>query len=176
MEQEKEYVPSQERDVQQLRADINAKAQKMEEDDPYGQYLLFVSLFGVFEALNVFFGWFPHHLWIWVTFAIAMIIMIFMTWLRHRSLADMLRADGIEQHRHAAKRFARITQASNIMSFPLAYLFVSTTLSGMGTKTLMATLLIMAFYLIWLLFKPNSYIDRDFYDNVKELGEYIADK
>ena len=61
-------------ELEKTRNSINVKAAKIREDDLANGAWLFGVLFLIFEALNYFFDWFPHHLAICVTFVVYAVI------------------------------------------------------------------------------------------------------
>ena len=173
MEQTKQNMN---RSLEELRRDINAKAETLYKDgaDATGAIIFLIILYVVFEGLNLYFGWYSHHLLIGCMFAVFAVWTISPTLVIGHQLKKMTNAVDVRQHQREAKRFIWCYQLEKILSFPVAFFVVSMIMEG-GSKwfnILMASLLIAAFYLVWLIFKRDSYINTDFYNDVQELNEY----
>lgn len=173
MEQTKQ---NRDRSLEELRHDINTKAKTMYEDgsDATSVIIFMIILYVVFEGLNLYFGWYSHHLLIGCMFALFAFWTISSILVIGHQFKKMTKAVDVRQHQREAKRFVWCYQLEKVLSFPIAFFVVSMIMGG-GSRwfdILMASLLISAFYLVWLLFKHDSYINTDFYNDVQELNEY----
>ena len=172
MEQTKQNMN---RSLEELRHDINTKAETMYKDgsDAPGA-IVFLIVLVVFEGLNLYFGWYSHHLLIGCMIAVFAFGTVFPTLVIGRQLKKITNAVDVRQHKQEANRFVWCYQLEKALSFPIAFFVVSMIIQG-GSRwfnILMASLVIAAFYLVWLIFKHDSYINTDFYNDVQELNEY----
>ena len=161
-------------ELEKTRNSINVKAAKIREDDLANGAWLFGGLFLVFEALNYFFDWFPHHLAICVTVVVFAALIAVSRAINNVLLDRMTSAVGVQQHYQAARRFIRWNQLTHILSFAMAFLFVNAVFDGFEwPHSIVPPLAIIAVELLILLFKHDAFIDSDFYDEVEELKEEI---
>ena len=159
-------------DLEKMRNSINAKAAKISKNDlAHGAWILIV-LFVVFEALNLYFNWFPHHLAICVTFVVFAALIAVSHAINGVLLGKITSAVGVQQHYQAARRFIRWNQLSHILSFAMAFLFVNVVFDGFEwPHSILPPLAIIVVELLILLFNHDAFIDSDFYDEVEELKE-----
>lgn len=163
------------RSLDELRRDINSKAEVMFKDSLGDKVsvIFLIALFALFEAMNYMFGWFWNHLLICGAFVVFLALTIIKNIVVGHQLRRMTGADTGRQHQQEAKRFVKIYQLANLMGFPLAYLFVTTVLNCcIESKTIIATLLIVVLFLLWLCFRHDAFIDSNLYNDIEELNEY----
>lgn len=162
--------------LQELRQRINEKAEKMIAFG-MGSKFGWLAAFGiliVFEALSCYFGWIDDF-WAFNAFVIASAVSIFIIYLvlRHY-LAAMKKAGNAPQQYRAAKRFIRTEQMALPIILAVAFLakdIVKTHGADFGAG-LFASCFLIVLGIICFWVRPQSSIDKDFYNDVEELGEY----
>ena len=162
--------------LQELRQRINEKAEKMIAfgmGSKFGWVAAFVILF-VFEALSYYFGWIDDF-WAFNAFIIASAITAFIIGIIMRHyLAAMKKAVNAPQQYRAAKRFIKTKQMAMVIVLAVAFLakdFVKTHGTDFGASVF-ASCFIIVIGILWTSVRPQMSIDKDFYNDVEELGEY----
>ena len=160
----------------ELRQRINDKAEKMIAfgmGSKLGWLAAFVILF-VFEALCYYFGWIDDF-WAFNAFVIASAVTAFIIgMIMHHYLAAMKKAGNAPQQYRAAKRFIKTEQMALPIILAIAFLakdIVKTHGADFGAGVFASCFLIVI-GIIWTSVRPQSSIDKDFYNDVEELGEY----
>lgn len=94
--------------------------------------------------------------------------------IQHHNLAAMKKAANAPQQYRAAKRFIKTEQMALVIILAVAFLakdIVKTHAADIGAG-LFTSCFIIVIGILWTSVRPQSSIDKDFYNDVEELGEY----
>lgn len=164
--------------LQELRKRINKKAEDLiwlgESSKQYWLLLVAVIFLVVVVEVITYYVW-AGDFWAfngWLGgFLIVLAIMNIIKWY---FLSKMKKVETAPQHYRATKRFIKTYQLEFLFSIAVAFYckdLVKNHCADWG-----AGLFASCFMIILALFisyaKPNWYLDKDFYDDVEELGEY----
>ena len=163
--------------LEELRQRINDRAEKMSlcgKGSRHNWFFAFVgiALIAAFYALVFHFGLFGNHVSICVFVGcIFFLILSEMLILRHHFSA-MENAVTASQHYRAARRFIKSLQWGGILGI-CGLLILSDLIEGeeLGCTIFCSTIVII-FLSADLAINPSMFIDKDFFDDVEELGEY----
>ncbi len=160
-------------DSETHRSRVNARAAKIRKEGISGIWIVGV-LFVVFEALNLCFGWFPHHWAICVTFAAFAMLIGVTWWISGLLLNKMTHATTPRQHYRAARCFVLWRQLTQALSYAMAFMFASSIFDGFEyPRSLMPPLAILGLWVLLWCFNHDVLIDSDFCDAVEELKEKL---
>lgn len=164
--------------LQELRQRINKKAEDLiglgkSRKQHWFWLIAAILLVVVVEVINYYFwtdDFWVFNAWLggfMITYAIMYIIMLYF-------LSKMKKASSAPQHYHAAKRLIKTHQLNFFFSLAVAFYFKDLVKNhgadwGAG---LFASCFLIVFALIIFSAKPYWNLDKDFYDDVEELGEY----
>lgn len=174
-----ENLQQQEVSLNDLRQRVNDKAEKMIKSwflsniyDILGS-LLIVVLVIVFPLLNHFCNWVETDwrliiLGILVLAVGAVSIMILLRYF----LNKMKRADSVSQQYWAAKHYMRTIQWGHFLLLLLPLMFVDIIKDGDYGFLIFISCIFLIVVILILYSKPHVFIDKDFYNDVEELGEY----
>ena len=163
--------------LEELRQRINASAEKMLVCGKYSKHNWFFAIIGialiaVFYVLAFHFGLFGNYVSIcaFVGF-ISFLSLLEMLILQHHFSA-MENAGTASQHYRAARRFIKTIQWGGILGI-WGVCILSDLIKGeeLGCMIFCSTILII-FLLASLSYNPGMFIDKDFFEDVEELGEY----
>lgn len=159
-------------ELEQLRSRINDKAANAHKHDlAYGGWIV-LALFAIFESLNLYFDWFPHHLSIGVTFVASALLIAVSHAVGGVLLRKMRRAGSAAEHYKAAMNFVRCRQLFHSVSFGMAFLFADSIYGGWGgPSSFIVPLVIVGLYLLICCLKRDMFIDSDFYEDIMELEQ-----
>lgn len=162
--------------LNELRQRINEKAEKMialRMGSKVGWVAAFVIIL-VFEALSYYFGWLDDF-WAFNAFVIASAVTaLIIGMIQHHNLAAMKKAGNAPQQYHVAKRFIKTEQMALVIILAVAFLakdIVKTHAADIGAG-LFTSCFIIVIGILWTSARPQSSIDKDFYNDVEELGDY----
>lgn len=162
--------------LKELRQRINEKAEslimlRINSRQEWLWLVVAILIVLVAEVINYFWddfwafnGWF-------IGFIIGSSVMYI---LMRYFLSKMKKASNAPQQYRAAKRFIKTSQLSLWISLAVAFL-VKDIAKTHGTdigESLFAICFITVIGIIWISVRHQSFIDRDFYNDVEELGEY----
>lgn len=167
-------MDNQEINLEQLRNDINAKAEAIfnNKNDKYAVIFLYGGLI-VFEALNFIFGWFPHHLYICIMIGFFILFSVLMGLCIKNCLSAMKRATDARQHWLAAKRLIRRKQLVSVVCFITGALTYEAVLHGLSLIDIVPLIIFLAVGLLSVWIWPSIFIDKEFYNKVTELGHHV---
>ena len=162
--------------LQELRQRINEKAEKIINNgmgSKLGWLIAFVVII-VIEAWSYYFSWLEDYraVIVWLIASAVTVIIIIMV-LRH-FLAAMKKAGNAPQQYRAAKRFIKTHQLGMYIVIAVAFLasdIFKTHGADFGAGVFASCLLIVI-GIVRFSARPQSSIDKDFYNDVEELGEY----
>ena len=181
MEQEETYTPYQERSLDELRRDINLKAEKLFIIRKGSKIVLAILVLAlvVFEALNLHNKWVPTNWWLLGAFIclIALVDVICYT-IKKRLLRAMERAVDAKQHFKATKRLIRTQKWLQAIYFVLGFLLIVVIIRG---KVIDIDWFFMSAGVLGSLIgisikPPRTSLNKklyDFYDDVEELSMYV---
>ena len=174
-----ENLQREEVSLKELRQRVNDKAEKMIKtwfmSNIYDVLaaLLTIVLVIAFPLLNHYFHWVETD---WRSFFIDIFIVAIGTvafyWLMKHFLNKMKCADSVTQQYRAAKQYIRTVQRGHCLLLLLPLLIIDIINNNDKGFVLFAFCLFIIVEMIALYFKPNLFIDKDFYNYVEELDEY----
>ena len=126
-----------------------------------------------FPILNHYFSWVETD---WTSYLfeilIVAILAIIIFWLMKHFLNKIKCADSVALQYRAAKQFIRTVQWGHFLIFLLPLLTIDAIKDGDMGFSIFFFCVYMIFAILAPLFKPNLFIDKDFYNDVEELDEY----
>lgn len=175
-----EEVLNKEQSLDDLRQCINTKAEdmmklwKISNKKSWFFLIAIIALLLIFDALNYHYGWIEAD---WklipamILFTIVASLVVYNV-MKH-FLNKMKSANGPAQQFQAAKRFMKTMQWSTILC-PILIMAIDDLISLEYIGAFIFAIcfvLLLASILLW--FIPNIFIDKDFYNDVAELEEYV---
>ena len=165
--------------LKELRQRVDDKAEKMIKTwfmsniyDVLGA-LLTIVLVIAFPVLNHYFSWVETD---WTSYSIEILIVailaIFIYWLMKHFLNKIKCADNVSQQYRAAKQYIRTIQWGHFLLLLLPLATIDAIKDGDMGFSIFFFCVYMIFAILAPLFKPNLFIDKDFYNDVEELDEY----
>ncbi|MBQ6168252.1 MAG: hypothetical protein IJK41_12600 [Muribaculaceae bacterium] len=176
---EEELQQHKEVNVKDLRMRVNSRAEKMIKTwfmssvEGVLASLVVIVLVFVFPVLNHWIKWIETD---WTVFAIETLIIVLFTFivvllLKH-FLKKMKNAYSVSQQCRAAKQFIKTIQWGCFLLILLPLIAID----AMKGEEMGGVLCALSFFIIVelfaLYFKPDVYIDKDFYNDVEELDIY----
>lgn len=181
MEQEQDYIPYHDRSLDELRHDINLKAEKLVCQFKKGDLIfvvLLVILAAVLVVLNRHYKWIELNWWaIGAVLCLFVLDVIVFLQLNKHFLKNMQNAGDARQHLRAAnqlKRSMQFMQMSGYICGVLLYAAVMRRHEDVLSIVIFIAIVVVILLLV-MLFKPNAFIDRDFCEDLEELKEAVLD-
>ena len=181
MEQEETYTPYQERSLDELRRDINLKAEKLFIIRKGTKIILAILVLAlvVFEALILYNKWIPTNWWLLVALicVIALVDYICYT-IKKRLLSAMELAGDATQHFKSTKRLIRTQKWLQAIYFVLGYLLFVVIIRGkvIDWDWFYMSAGILGSLIAIFIKPPRTSLNKklyDFYDDVEELSMYV---
>ena len=185
MEQEQDYIPYHDRSLDELRHDINLKAEKLVYQFKKGDLVfvvLLVILAAVLGALNWHYKWIELNWWaIGAVLCLLVLDVIVFMQLNKHFLKNMKNAGDAKQHLRAAKQLKRSIQFMQVFAYIfgsicgiLLYAAVMRSYEDVLSMVIFIAIVVVILLLV-MLFKPNAFVDRDFCEDLEELKEAVFD-
>lgn len=165
--------------LKELRQRVDDKAEKMIKYwfksniyDVLGTLLIIVMAI-VFPILNHYFSWVETD---WTSYFFETLIIaigvVVVLWLMKHYINKMKCADSVSQQYRAAKQYMRTIQWGHLLILFLPLVIVDTINDGDIGASVFAFCVYIIVMILALYFKPNLFIDKEFSEDVEELGLY----